>query len=127
MTNSIETLNAKIAAQAARIEQLTAENAHIKNRHQYIRALAVCIIEHSGGRMDWRGALEDARGLCQAVDDVFQNVPATDAALREIQIKAIKSAVIYGITDSGYGRTVGSAMAKVNEFADKILAGEVQL
>lgn len=125
-------LESKFAAQAARIEQLTAENAYIKNRHQYIRALAVCIIEHSGGRMDWRGALEDARGLCQAVDDVFQNVPATDAALREIQIAGlIKFAEFIEIEnpelapDSNRMMKASAWAARV--YADKIQAGEVQL
>lgn len=128
MTNSIETLNAKIAAQSSRIEQLTAENAHIKNRHQYIRALAVCIIEHSGGRMDWRGALEDARGLCQAVDDVFQNVPATDAALREIQAQAIIKAAQFIPTILNRQHLIASRVITTLEtYAAQVKAGEVQL
>lgn len=45
MTNSIETLNAKIAAQAARIEQLTAELNQIENKARAAgRAEAVRII-----------------------------------------------------------------------------------
>ena len=36
MPNSIETLNAKIAAQAARIEQLTAENEYIRMRFKEV-------------------------------------------------------------------------------------------
>lgn len=128
MTNSIETLNAKIAAQAARIEQLTAESAYIKNRHQYIRALAVCIIEHSGGRMDWRGALEDARGLCQAVDDVFQNVPTTDAALREIQTQAIIKAAKFIPAIINHQHPIVSEVISILEiYANRIKAGEVQL
>ncbi|EJM4613492.1 hypothetical protein NOM21_000365 [Salmonella enterica] len=69
---------------------LAAENAHARERHVFIRALAVSILEHSGGRMDWRGAMEDATELLQTVDSVYAKTPATDAFLAEIERKAIR-------------------------------------
>lgn len=64
---------------------LAAENAHARERHVFIRALAVSILEHSGGRMDWRGAMEDATELLQTVDSVYAKTPATDAFLAEVR------------------------------------------
>lgn len=62
-----------------------AENAYARERHIFIRALAVSILEHSGGRMDWRGAMEDATELLQTVDSVYAKTPATDAYLAEVR------------------------------------------
>ncbi|HHR0649682.1 hypothetical protein [Klebsiella oxytoca] len=75
------------AMQALRdqIEQLTAENVQVRERHRFIRALAVSILEHSGGRHDWRGAMEDASDLVKTVDEVYSNTPATDAYLAGIK------------------------------------------
>ncbi|EJS3286731.1 Eae-like protein [Salmonella enterica] len=69
---------------------LAAENAHARERHVFIRALAVSILEHSGGRMDWRGAMEDATELLQTVDSVYAKTPATDAFLAEVRAQAHK-------------------------------------
>ncbi|EGW8417137.1 hypothetical protein JGY70_002459 [Salmonella enterica] len=68
-----------------RIAGLAAENAHARERHIFIRALAVSILEHSGGRMDWRGAMEDATELLQTVDSVYAKTPATDSFLAEMR------------------------------------------
>lgn len=70
-----------------------AENAHARERHIFIRALAVSILEHSGGRMDWRGAMEDATELLQTVDSVYAKTPATDAYLAELRAQAIRDAL----------------------------------
>ncbi|EDW6358889.1 hypothetical protein YN28_001616 [Salmonella enterica subsp. enterica] len=73
----------------AKCAALAAENAHARERHAFIRALAVSILEHSGGRMDWRGAMADATELCQTVDSVYAKSPATDAFLAEVRASAI--------------------------------------
>lgn len=69
---------------------LAAENAHARERHVFIRALAVSILEHSGGRMDWRGAMEDATELLQTVDSVYAKTPATDAFLAEVRAQGVE-------------------------------------
>ncbi|EBI9249106.1 ead/Ea22-like family protein [Salmonella enterica] len=74
---------------------LAAENAHARERHAFIRALAVSILEHSGGRMDWRGAMADATELCQTVDSVYAKSPATDAFLAEVRAQAHKEGAYF--------------------------------
>lgn len=64
-------------------DALATENCHARERHIFIRALALSILEHSGGRMDWRGAMEDATELLHTVDSVYAKTPATDAFLAE--------------------------------------------
>lgn len=73
----------QLANSESKCRELAAENAHARERHVFIRALAVSILEHSGGRMDWRGAMEDATELLQTVDSVYAKTPATDAFLAE--------------------------------------------
>lgn len=72
------------------MQGLAAENAHARDRHVFIRALAVSILEHSGGRMDWRGAREDATELLQTVDSVYAKNPATDAFLAEVRAQGVE-------------------------------------
>ncbi|EJN2871012.1 ead/Ea22-like family protein [Salmonella enterica subsp. enterica serovar Techimani] len=79
----------------AKCMALVAENAHARERHAFIRALAVSILEHSGGRMDWRGAMADATELCQTVDSVYAKSPATDAFLAEVRAKAHKEGAYF--------------------------------
>ncbi|ENK5206808.1 hypothetical protein AB3T73_000252 [Klebsiella aerogenes] len=67
------------------VKQLAAENVQVRERHRFIRALAVSILEHSGGRRDWRGAMEDASDLVKAVDEVYSNTPATDRIVAGIK------------------------------------------
>ncbi|EBV1888613.1 hypothetical protein DN122_07345 [Salmonella enterica subsp. enterica serovar Coquilhatville] len=74
----------------AKCAALAAENAHARERHAFIRALAVSILEHSGGRMDWRGAMADATELCQTVDSVYAKSPATNAFLAEMQAQGVE-------------------------------------
>ncbi|HBJ6332793.1 TPA: hypothetical protein LC219_002139 [Salmonella enterica subsp. enterica serovar Teltow] len=74
----------------AKCASLAAENAHARERHAFIRALAVSILEHSGGRMDWRGAMADATELCQTVDSVYAKSPATDAFLAEMRAQGVE-------------------------------------
>lgn len=80
----------QLDVQLARSNALAAENAHARERHVFIRALAVSILEHSGGRMDWRGAMEDATELLQTVDSVYAKTPATDVFLAEVRASAIE-------------------------------------
>lgn len=75
----------QLANAESKCRDLAAENAHARERHVFIRALAVSILEHSGGRMDWRGAMEDATELLQTVDSVYAKKPATDAFLAEVR------------------------------------------
>ncbi|HAF5935118.1 TPA: hypothetical protein G9F30_000543 [Salmonella enterica] len=74
----------------AKCAALAAENAHARERHAFIRALAVSILEHSGGRMDWRGAMADATELCQTVDSVYATSPATNAFLAEVRAQGVE-------------------------------------
>lgn len=74
---------------------LATENAHARERHVFIRALAVSILEHSGGRMDWRGAMEDATELLQTVDSVYAKTPATDVFLAEVRASARNEGINY--------------------------------
>lgn len=69
----------------SQIEQLAAENVQARERHSFIRALAISILEHSGGRHDWRGAMEDASDLVKTVDEVYSNTPATDRIVAGIK------------------------------------------
>lgn len=78
----------QLDVQLARSNALAAENAHARERHVFIRALAVSILEHSGGRMDWRGAMEDATELLQTVDSVYAKTPATDVFLAEVRAQS---------------------------------------
>ncbi|EKH7704088.1 hypothetical protein OGV58_11080 [Citrobacter sp. Cf097] len=90
----LQSQNAELAVQLANAEskcrELAAENAHARERHVFIRALAISILEHSGGRMDWRGAMEDATELLQTVDSVYAKTPATDAFLAEVRAQGVE-------------------------------------
>lgn len=68
---------------------VAAENVQVRERHRFIRALAISILEHSGGRHDWRGAMEDASDLVKTVDEVYSNTPATDCIYAGIKASAI--------------------------------------
>lgn len=85
MKQTYKQLESQLSAAREQIEQMAAESAGIRERHHFIRALAVSILEHSGGRMDWRAAMEDATDLIRAVDGVYTETPATDAAIAEIR------------------------------------------
>lgn len=116
------------AEHVATIAALAAENAHARERHVFIRALAVSILEHSGGRMDWRGAMEDATELLQTVDSVYAKTPATDAFLAEVkreateplekEIEGFKKQLLMSVGDIrdliDYNPETGVLTAKVN-------------
>lgn len=85
-----EELAVRLANAESKCRGLAAENAHARDRHVFIRALAVSILEHSGGRMDWRGAMEDATELLQTVDSVYAKKPATDAFLAEVRAQGVE-------------------------------------
>ncbi|WPS01968.1 hypothetical protein [Klebsiella aerogenes] len=72
------------------VKQLAAENVQVRKRHRFIRALAVSILEHSGGRHDWRGAMEDASDLVKTVDEVYSNTPATDRIVAGIKADGVE-------------------------------------
>lgn len=80
----------QIANAESKCRDLVAESTHARERHIFIRALAVSILEHSGGRMDWRGAMEDATELLQTVDSVYAITPATDAILAEVRAQGVE-------------------------------------
>ena len=71
------------------VKKLAAENVQVRERHRFIRALAVSILEHSGGRRDWRGAMEDASDLVKTVDEVYSNTPATDRIVAGIKADGV--------------------------------------
>ncbi len=77
------------------VKQLAAENVQVRERHRFIRALAVSILEHSGGRRDWRGAMEDASDLVKTVDEVYSNTPATDRILAEAEARGIEKGIAH--------------------------------
>lgn len=88
LQQKITDLAVQLANAESKCRELAAENAHARERHIFIRALSVSILEHSGGRMDWRGAMEDATELLQTVDSVYAKTPATDAFLAEVRASA---------------------------------------
>lgn len=90
MKQTYEELAVQLANAESKCRELAAENAHARERHVFIRALAVSILEHSGGRMDWRGAMEDATELLQTVDSVYAKNPATDAFLAEVRVQGVE-------------------------------------
>ncbi len=75
---------------AKAFKQLAAENVQVRERHRFIRALAISILEHSGGRHDWRGAMEDASDLLKTVDEVYSNTPATDRIVAGIKADGVE-------------------------------------
>lgn len=83
-------LSVQLADAVSKCKELAAENAHAHERHIFIRALAVSILEHSGGRMEWRGAMEDATELLQTVDSVYAKNPANDAFLDEARAQGVE-------------------------------------
>ena len=95
MKPTYEELTVQLANAESKCRELAAENAHARERHVFIRALAVSILEHSGGRMDWRGAMEDATELLQTVDSVYAKKPATDAFLAEVRAQARNEGINY--------------------------------
>lgn len=90
MKPTYEELEQQLANAESKCRELAAENAHARERHAFIRALAVSILEHSGGRMDWRGAMADATELCQTVDSVYAKSPATNAFLAEVRAQGVE-------------------------------------
>ncbi|EAO3449526.1 hypothetical protein EAO85_14865 [Salmonella enterica subsp. enterica serovar 4,5,12:b:-] len=86
-------LAVQLANAESKCRELAAESSHARERHIFIRALAVSILEHSGGRMDWRGAMEDATELLQTVDSVYAKTPATDAFLAEVRAQGVEMAI----------------------------------
>ena len=71
-------------------DAVVAENAHARERHYFIRSLAMSILEHSGGRADWRGAMEDARELLKTVDGVYAQTPATSSAIAALRAEGVE-------------------------------------
>lgn len=80
----------QLASSESKYMELAEESSHARERHIFIRALAVSILEHSGGRMDWRGAMEDATELLQTVDSVYAKTPATDAFLAVVRAQGVE-------------------------------------
>ncbi|HDG1681626.1 TPA: hypothetical protein PFE14_002068 [Kluyvera ascorbata] len=117
---TIHNLELKVAA-------VVAENIHARERHIFIRALAVSILEHSGGRMDWRGAMEDATELLQTVDSVYAKTPATDAYLAEVRAQGVEGFLTFCgeensvfVETKAYYRSLADA---VDEFAAQLRQG----
>ena len=99
----------KVMALAKAYQQLAAENVQVRERHRFIRALAVSILEHSGGRRDWRGAMEDASDLVNTVDEVYSNTPATDR-------------IVAGIKADGVEEFVSNTVHKIFDESDAVSA-----
>ncbi|EHZ6558833.1 hypothetical protein LNS34_002299 [Salmonella enterica] len=114
----IRCLAAQLEVQLVRANALAAENAHARERHVFIRALAVSILEHSGGRMDWRGAMEDATELLQTVDSVYAKTPATDAFLAEVRASARNEGINYAASRLAAAFNHGFLNKPVSEVLD---------
>lgn len=122
-----EELAVQLANAESKCRELAAENAHARDRHVFIRALAVSILEHSGGRMDWRGAMEDATELLQTVDSVYAKKPATDAFLAEVRAQGVEGFLKFCgeensvfVEAKAYYRSLSDA---VDEFAAQLRQG----
>ncbi|WP_208744188.1 hypothetical protein [Citrobacter portucalensis] len=120
----------QLANAESKCRELVAENAHARERHIFIRALAVSILEHSGGRMDWRGAMEDATELLQTVDSVYAKTPATDAFLAEMRAQGVDEFAtelgnVYQQLRSGsnHAHAIKSAVFRAVEFAAQLRKG----
>lgn len=111
------------------VKQLAVENVQVRERHRFIRALAVSILEHSGGRHDWRGAMEDASDLVKTVDEVYSNTPATDrigAGIKADGVEEFVSNTVHKIFDESeavsalaYLSLANSHVKQLREGADK--------
>ncbi|MCW1434386.1 hypothetical protein OLN68_09615 [Citrobacter freundii] len=110
----------QLANAESKCRALAVENGHARERHVCIRALAISILEHSGGRMDWRGAMEDATELLQTVDSVYAKTPATDAFLAEVRAHGVDM-----LSEKFGGGTLLSDMVKetAKEFAAQLRKG----
>lgn len=110
----------QLANAESKCRELAAESTHARERHIFIRALAVSILEHSGGCMDWRGAMEDATELLQTVDSVYAITPATDAILAEVRAQGVEI-----FSEKFGGGTLLSDMVKetAKEFAAQLRKG----
>ena len=129
--SELQSQNADLAVQLANAESkcrgLAAENTHARDRHVFIRALAVSILEHSGGRMDWRGAMEDATELLQTVDSVYAKTPSTDAFLAEVRAQGVEGFLKFCgeensvfVEAKAYYRSLSDA---IDEFAAQLRKG----
>lgn len=85
MKPTYEELAVQLANAESKCRELEAENSHACERHIFIRALAVSILEHSDGRMDWRGAMEDATELLKTVYSLYAKKTATEAFMAEVR------------------------------------------
>lgn len=119
MKPTYEELTVQLANAESKCRGLAAENAHARERHVFIRALAVSILEHSGGRMDWRGAMEDATELLQTVDSVYAKPPATDAFLAEVRAQGVEMAV--DVVKQCYDNICAGGLQESREYEESIV------
>lgn len=129
MKPTYEELEQQLANAESKCRELAAENAHARERHVFIRALAVSILEHSGGRMDWRGAMADATELCQTVDSVYAKSPATNAFLAEVRAQGVERYAAQLKSEAELADETGwdgAAKFLISE-SEKVLAFAVQL
>ncbi|ENZ7654280.1 hypothetical protein [Klebsiella aerogenes] len=103
------------------VKQLAAENVQVRERHRFIRALAVSILEHSGGRRDWRGAMEDASDLVKTVDEVYSNTPATDRIVAGIKADAANQMCVAFVKHKELAGLSDDDVVTVREATDAVL------
>ncbi|MBX8999714.1 hypothetical protein HCH17_13570 [Klebsiella aerogenes] len=103
------------------LRQLAAERIHVRARHLFIRALAVSILEHSGGRHDWRGAMEDASDLVKTVDEVYSNTPATDRIVAGIKADAANQMCVAFVKHKELAGLSDDDVMTVREATDAVL------
>lgn len=113
----------KVMALAKAFKQLAAENVQARERHSFIRALAISILEHSGGRHDWRGAMEDASDLVKTVDEVYSNTPATDRIYAGMKADGVEEFAAH-LRDNDNGASVCKMIALgADDFAKQLREG----
>ena len=101
----------KVMALAKAYLDVATENVQVRERHRFIRALAISILEHSGGRHDWRGAMEDASDLVKTVDEVYSSTPATDRIVAGIKADGVEEFVSNTVHKIFDGSEAVSALA----------------
>ncbi|EPY5521187.1 hypothetical protein ACXD0Q_001178 [Klebsiella aerogenes] len=103
------------------VKQLAAENVQVRERHRFIRALAISILEHSGGRHDWRGAMEDASDLVKSVNEVYSNTPATDRIVAGIKADAANQMCVAFVKNKELAGLSDDDVVTVREATDVVL------
>lgn len=130
LATALDVQTALVAQLTEQRDALVVENAHVRGRHYFIRALAMSILEHSGGRMDWRSAMNDASELLKTVDGVYAHTPTTDAAIAVLRAEGVEMfaeeiSSPYAARDGehyndGFNRAIEVTKKKAHQFSHQL-------